>query len=253
MADKENKPEKPEEKMTPEERLFKVIATGGRDIHYGDDKESDFVDQDPFTKIEDLIQKIKGFFQHGFFDRFKNWTPAPTPAARPAFGGHYAWTENLGQVLRLKTINKTLMVLVGVLGFYLVFDFVFGGAYRPMKLADSLSVQEIVRPGQTLLPSEDLSRYLNPAAARNVFLPPAPPAPGQSSGTSEGGAPPKVNFKLVGISWDADEYVAMLEYEGEKGAHFVRKGETLQSGIKVENISEYAVALSQGNTKWDLT
>ena len=51
MSDKDKKT-KPAEKLTPEERLFKVIATGGRDLSSRDKQgPSDEMDQDPFTQL----------------------------------------------------------------------------------------------------------------------------------------------------------------------------------------------------------
>lgn len=243
--------EKPGKKMTPEEKLFKVIATGGRDPSFDDAKQPpEFMDQDPFSKIENFFKKIGRIFEDRLGDKIKTgWT-------KPQWAAGTAWGGNLAHVVRLKNVNRGLMAAVGILGFYLVFDFLFGTGYGGISFNDLAEKKSGGRAAGLQTPellSPDLSHYLSPAGNRNVFLPHPPSSAAGGQAPAGVGAPPNVNLKLVGISWDEREFVAMIELENEKGAHFVRKGDVLQNGVTIENITEYAVSVSLGNRKWDLS
>ena len=149
-------------------------------------------------------------------------------------------------------------MLVGILVLYLAVDFIFGAGYRIPSLSDGPASMVPLKGASAVLEAPQLSHYLDPALSRNVFLPPPPPKPaaegkaGANGQPAQAPQPPPTNLKLVGISWDETEYVAMIEYEGEKGARFVRKGDELNGGIKVEGIKEYSVSLSMGEQKWEL-
>ena len=88
-----------------------------------------------------------------------------------------------------------------------------------------------------------------PEIKTNLFTtflkPPFAPVPASAS--------KPLNYHLVGISWDAEEYVAMVEAEGEHTVRFIRKGNTLPGGIEVKDVKEYAVFLAHGKEQWELT
>ena len=255
MEDKDKK-SNPGEPMTPEERLFKVISTGGRGPNETeDDKRAADLDQDPFLKWEKVFQRVKDFFSISLerLTEISQKEPgAPALRRRP-----HPLAGNLGQIVRLKTLNKGLILFVALLTFYLIFDSIFLGRRHapPFSISDAPVLQGF-KGEDGKYQTQDLSHYLNPASARNVFLPPLPPAVSSGAPAADAApvvqAPP-VNIKLVGISWDDAGYVAMIELEGEKAARFVRKGDVLPSGVKVEDIKEYAASLSQSGRKWDLT
>ena len=60
-------------------------------------------------------------------------------------------------------------------------------------------------------------------------------------------------FKLVGISWDEHEFVAMIERGPFRKASFVRKNETLGNGIVINDIDEFSVILESGERTYRLT
>lgn len=251
MADKDKNP-KPEDKMTPEEKLFKVIATGGKDYPYPSEDTkppADLIDQDPFSRLENIWERLKASAVKIWRRNVSGIFKRPL-RIREERGG---LKTRVVEILALKTLNQVLAVLVGLLGFYLVVDFLFGLGHRPSFKEElgppALSLTQTADP----LKSQDLSHYLEPAQSRNVFTAPTPKGapPAEITAGTTSGAPP-VSFKLVGISWDAKEYVAMIEYEGEKGARFVRKGDSLSNGVKVEEIKEYSVMLSSGGETWEL-
>ena len=256
VDDKNKKPNKPNDKMTPEEKLFKVIATGGRDYHFDDPSQSqsssDEGDQDPFGKIEHAVAQVGKFFSEIFKTRKIPQAPLPD-----LFKSHGA-TQTLSEVFQIKNVNRGLISLVTLLAVFFIFDFLFGrqgkgpSALEPTEASIAGMKQEIA----TALPAvPELSHYLNPAKTRDPFSLPKPKAEGAptiSEGSSEV-QPPPVNYKLVGISWDDREYVAMIEYEGEKAARFVRKGDSLQNGVKVKKVTETSVSLALGDREWDLT
>jgi len=254
MVEKD-KGKKSSDKMTPEERLFKVIATGGRDFDRPSERPpDDSLDEDPFSRLERFFQKLKNFIRGGHFrERLRDWVEQSRARrqGRPLVPVRSAWSEALARRVELKTINQGLAAAAGLLAVYLFFDFIFGTGYKPLTAGPSASVSRTLKAAAVREPLP-LDHYLKPAAARNLFLPPAPSQP-QGAPPPPAEAAPPAHVKLVGISWDDQEYVAMIEYEGEKGAAFVRKGETLKNGARIEDIKEYSVALSLDEQRWELT
>lgn len=254
MAEEEN-PKK--DKITPEERLFKVIATGGRDVRQiseDDEVPADF-DDDPFHRLENLYRRLKDFIANRVVAPLRRRIPVGAGAAAAPHLPSYGFKPvRLGNIFRIKTVNKGLTVLVGILAFYLVFDFLFL-RHDYKKMVNDLNVPLPQHPVTGSVPAPpDLSHYLTPAETRNIFLPPAVKLrPEQVAVNDAAVTAPPINLKLVGISWDNEEYVAMIEVEGEKAARFARKGSTVLNDVKIEDIREFSVTLSQGTRKWELT
>ena len=86
-------------------------------------------------------------------------------------------------------------------------------------------------------------------------MPPGQTTPQQEAGASGQGVRETApeGYKLVGISWDNDGFVAMIETPGDQGARFVRKGDSLPNGVKVKEVKNYSVVLTSGNQKWELS
>lgn len=264
MPDDKNKEKRLESGLTPEEKLFKVIASPNKDYHITQsdpasnesDPGSELQEADPFARLENLWQRIKGFFSSG-----------PTRPARgqsSAKGSLQRYLAILGQtptvveIVKVKNINRFLMILIALMGAYLVMDMILLGNARLRhfkKTADSKSptMENFHESQGPLIP--ELSHYLEPAEARNVFAPPEPKRAAVHEGAEAGGyygGPPPVALKLVGISWDRQGFVAMVEREGQNAAIFIREGDTLESGFKVKKISEQSVIYTNGQQEWEL-
>lgn len=254
--DKSRKPNKADEKMTPEEKLFKVIATGGRDYRFDDKGEGPPLpeegDQDPFGRIESSLAKMGVFFSELFRTRKIPQGAFPLSFKSPAA------TQTFTRVFQIQNVNRGLTSLVALAALFFIFDFMFGRQGRgPASLEPSEAALSGITKEITSMQSEvpELSHYLKPAKTRDLFSLPKPRSEGAPSISEKNlvvEAPP-VNYKLVGISWDAKEYVAMVEYEKEKAARFVRKGDSLQNGVKVKKVTETSATLVFGEREWELT
>jgi hypothetical protein len=256
----DDKGKKKEEKMTPEEKLFRVIAAGGRDfVDFNEDEQAPAqASRLKFLKpvneaVGKMLKKMKDLTPGAakIFEEVGDVLHLPKPALNPK------WSKSLPPV-SLKTLNKGFVALAGILMLYLVGDILFGNARAggAPGFNDLRSQAVQIYPA---FPQENIrpvSYYLTPVTNRNVFLPPGvkgvlPGAEGEDSGLADNPAPE--GYKLVGISWDDQGFVAMIEAPEEQGARFVRKGDTLPNGVKVKEVKNYSVLLSSGNQKWELS
>jgi hypothetical protein len=60
-------------------------------------------------------------------------------------------------------------------------------------------------------------------------------------------------FRLVGISWDGQGRVAMVEAGQDYRAKFVRQGDILSGNVRVEEVKDYSIVLSSGKKTWELS
>ncbi|MSR77444.1 MAG: hypothetical protein EXS63_04375 [Candidatus Omnitrophica bacterium] len=262
MADKDkNKDPKDQDSMTPEEKLFRVI-TGGRNFDLGPDdqdgSQDDLIEISFLTRLETWISQSREIFGSGASQILKHFETRLQGFSKKS----NVQVHSFSDLIQIKSINRVLMVLVILMTLYLVFDFVFFrvswiGALNP----SSNSMLTLNAPA---LVKTELSRYTDKAEKRNVFvLPPPPEKTAQEKlaskvqdleKASQAAAIVPSTFKLVGVSWDDHEYVAMIELDSTKqeGARIVRKGDFLGDGIKVEEIKEFSVFLSKGSQKWEL-
>lgn len=256
MADDQEKKDESKDSMSPEEKLFKAISRKDLDFTDDDSASQDLLETDFFSKIENGWKKVKSVFK----GEKPLLTRIPSPRAGWSGDLKFGKTSVLPE-LPIKSVNKTLMALVGLLLCYLIVDFTFIRLQPTLPQAGSgAPVLSFSLPG-SLEESSSLTRYVEQVNQRNIFLPQAPPAPPPSpAGEATSDAPllpvetpPPTNYVLVGISWDNQEYVAMIESDPAKGASFVRKGEELAEGVKVVDITESSVKLSQGEKTWELS
>ncbi len=253
--DKDSKSSK--EPMTPEEKLFRVIS---RDKTYGyrsdENGDDEILDHSWMTRLESILRAIKDMFRKDRSEHqtraagrgFEDWRDAAVLQLRPFLN-----------IFQIKVINRILLMFVLLLAIYLALDAVF---YKVQNWTIPIGPQESQTTNLNALyavPAQrDLSRYLQSASKRNLFLKGAKPV----SSTPLSTAPQEVNeniqkappnFKLLGISWDDTGYVAMVQYDPAKeGAVFVRKGETI-GNFKVGEIKEFSVTLTDGSQKWELS
>lgn len=262
MAERKN-PGKPKDRepMSPEEKLFRVIS-GNKNFELTDD-EDDFQEDmeshvilqrsvDWIHKIQERWRKWNSGLDLWLASKFKHWQPQSVSFSK---------TQIAVQAIKIKSLNKGLMVVIGVLILYLFSDLLFFRGDINMEIEKDLSSPAAFSQKNAALTSTNLDVYLQKIQKRNVFqlTPLAPPPP------AEGGIetpapveplpnPAPENYKLVGISWDQDEYVAMIEYgPTPDGAQFVREGDLLKDGTKIEDIKEYSVTLLNGVQRWELS
>ena len=252
MVGEEEKKSKDQE-MTPEEKLFRVISSGGRE-------EPDGLDE--LEMGPDFYKKLKPV--KGFFKKIAKIVQKGFLITRDFLAQYFKEIKirdkvkpfRLQKEISTKHFNVFFVFLIVILAIYFIVSLT-SRSWRQTGGDESsgFGLSKVVQfPSQDFL--KPISYYLMPVQERNVFLSPqqqqqqaaneSPDAKGSSTEAAMQG------FKLVGISWDAEEYVAMIEPPSQN-AQFVRKGDTLSNGVKVKEIKEYAVVLQKGRDKWDLT
>ena len=215
------------EKMSPEEKLFRIIVAGEREQE---------------RLVHDLTQpkpvRLKG---PNFFQTSAQKTGKFFAGIAGAFGRFLKTAgANLGRLMRedvipaisdgikkirLHKINRGFAVLLGILVLTFAVD----------RFA-----------GQNNLPPGSMNSFSN-SGIRSAVPPPAPVIATPSENAASG-------IRLVGISWDQKGYMAMIEVgEGRQDVRFVRKGDDLPDGIKVYEIKDYTMTLSRGMRRWNLS
>ncbi len=247
---KDKNPKSPGDKdnVTPEERLFRIISgdDSSRDSNLSQDEE--IVEHGMISQFEAWTQKIQDLLKKwparssGRSESYRLWDSRSTLQLMP-----------LSQMIQIRKLNQGLLIVVILLALYMVVDIAFVKIAQWVPSPASETVQapavfSIKTPVQT-----NLDQYLQEAAKRNLFQPGAAPAPAganEASAAPVAAAPP--NFKLLGISWDASGYVAMIQADAnQEGVSFVRKGDKIK-GFAIEEVKESAVKLSQGGQTYEL-
>lgn len=231
------------QKVTPEERLLRLIESGGKA------EEGENVTETVSIWKVGSWPKI---FSHGSNSPIRRWSFFQT--MRPEFN--------------LRLFNR---VLVGVL-ILMVIGIAFELNNTRTIPTDLKSQPEILStsPGDQgegdlkLASIGPLLGYLNEMAKRNIFAPMPVPAlkpqkPELKQTTSVKPPPPnplqilqeKVKtLKLVGISWGKDP-VAMIEDKSSQQTSFLKVGDSI-NGVKVKAILSDRAILSHGDAEYDL-
>lgn len=248
-------------KMTPEEKLFRVIASGSQEINEA-------------TRFEMPPPKISSW------DRFKRHlekafrvTAQTVSQISDSLVRLFHWARIFlnpkSEKFPLKTLNRGVSILLVLLAFYLLADIFL---FRHQQVHVMPPVQTAYLPQATQTSTPSLAFYLTPVLDHNVFVPGSgnnsaasaqPIAVAATPAVIQATAPASAAeseakasdfpFHLVGISWDAKEYVAMVEGEGTRGARFVRKGDPLPGGVSVKEVKEFSVLLMRGKQTWELS
>lgn len=191
-----------EPQVTPEEKLFRLIAAAGKD---------DAELQELFTRFSQ--QKVPG----PFFGSIPKRDPVPF-AVSPV-------------------LRTAILVLIGAAVFYFISGIRVG---RTFYVSPGGRLAEVgIEHAMDFFP-----KFFGPMPdVKNVGGGVSPPL------RSESVSP----FRLVGISWDAQGPVAMIELPRSEHAKFVRRGDILDGNVRVEEIKDNAVILSSGKHRWELT
>ncbi len=232
-----------DQKVTPEERLLRLIESGGKA-----EEEEDVTETDSTWKAGSWSK----IFSHSPNGPIRRWSLFQ--AMRPEFN--------------LKLLNR---ILVGVL-LLVVIGIAFEMNNTRTMPMDLKGQPEIVSAspgnqgeGELKLASIGLlPDYLNEVAKRNIFAPmPAPALKPQKLKLQSTSPvkPPSPNpvqilqekvkaLKLVGISWGKDP-VAMIEDKTSQQTSFLKVGDSI-NGVKVKAILRDRAILSHGDAEYDL-
>jgi hypothetical protein len=211
---------KTETQVTPEEKLFRLIAAAGKE---------DAELQDLLTRFAQPKKK-KGW---KIGDRSLDLSPV------------------LGQkVAASPVVRSAALVFLGAVAFYFLSGIHPGQTFyiSPGSRLGEVGITHAV----DLFPKFFTQGAAQPPAVTGAgtfqTLPAAVP-------TSAVTVPIKDDrpFRLVGISWDAQGPVAMIETGRAERAKFARKGDVLDGNVKIDDIKDYTVTLSSGLKKWELT
>lgn len=217
MADESKRietPEKQVQEVTPEEKLFRLIAAAGKDD----------------AELQELLARF-----------------APQ---KKGFGGILK-TAKAEKLMASPILRSAALVFLGALAFYFLSGIRMGQTFYVSPGARFGEVG--IEHAGDFFPNffnQSLSPSLAVPGVRTGFS--APEAGLATAGITLPAKEVKP-FRLVGISWDAQGPVAMVESGPEERAKFVRAGDVVAGNVRVEEIRDYTIVLSSGNKKWELT
>lgn len=155
--------------------------------------------------------------------------------------------------LTLKTLNKLLIAMVIAAGIFLVLDLTIIKEDSRGFLAD-VSVNDVIFPiaAESGVAPRNLNYYQDALDRRNPFMD-AGSVPAAGEGAEEEIPVPQPhsdkmaellsNYKLVGMSWSAEEPLAMIE-EGTTGrTFFLKRGQDI-NGVKIQAINKEKVTVT---------
>ncbi len=224
----ENKP------VTPEQQLLKLIEGQGKPDATGA----------PGTNPATKKPKGRGFSLAAVLGALSFWKRR---AKKKSFARRSPFS--IGEV------NKALVAASLVLFVYVMFDAVASARnlqrppnFAPMKERVTKSMKETVEP------LAETSYYLQKVSARDIFREGKTAAPVQA-------APEAVNtvetsevvqgLALVGISWSSNPD-AIIEDKSKQRTYFVKRGQDVGDGIKVEAIFKDHVVVTYEDREYEL-
>lgn len=232
-------------KPTPEEQLLKLIENpeAAKSAPGNASKGEGAVKQALKTRPAFSFSKIAGIF-----DYWKaHWTK--TQSAQSLH-------ESLRTESYIRSFNFFLIAGIMAAAIYLILDLTVLKEDQEQFLS-SVSTQDSLYPirneKKEISAVPDLDHYHEMIERRNPFLSPlAAPTPAESEekpkAAVEGPAPNKVTEKagklnLVGISWSADNPLAMIEDTESGKTFFLRAGQEI-NGLKVQEIQKEKVIVT---------
>lgn len=176
-------------------------------------------------------------------------------AGRLSFWKRSARGRKSSKGLDLALVNRALaLVTVALLG-YVCFDAAASVVMlsRPPQVTIAPARKASDAPAtQNVSPLKESAFYLEKVSSRDIFKEGARPAPTQAQEAVE----PEVEdvsdqFSLVGISWSSDPDV-IIENKAEQRTYFVKRGQPVGSGAKVEAVFKDRVILSREGREFEL-
>jgi type II secretory pathway component PulC len=150
----------------------------------------------------------------------------------------------------LKSLNKYLFIVLGVLALYLLIDLIFVRPYKNIQALISKPIPESTRkaPAKKAVLVKDYSSYSTAGGGAVVFG----QSPGEASTPEEVGSSDGISEKLglVGII-TGDNPQAIVEDKKAQKTYYLNKGQSF-NGYVVEVISEGKIVLDYGGRKISL-
>jgi hypothetical protein len=222
----------------------------------------------PTTPEQQLLKLIEGQGKPGQ----PGVAPAPSAGPRPkgrafAPGRLFAWLAfwkrrraqkrpRAGASFGLAEVNKALIAAALLLTVYVVFD-AAASARNLQKPTDFAPMKELSKKAVTesVPPLAETSYYLQKVSSRDIFKegkiqeapePEAPEAPVEIE-TAEA----VQNLALVGISWSSNPD-AIIEDKSKQRTYFVKRGQEVGDGVKVEAIFKEHVVVTFEDREYEL-
>lgn len=161
----------------------------------------------------------------------------------------------LGSGLDLAIVNRVLALAVLCLFVYVTYD----AAASTILVGGSPNVAVNPKPvnnttgSQQASPLKDSTFYLERIATRDIFKE-GPKPVSQPKNNQEAAAPVEElssQFALVGISWSSSPDV-IIENKAEQRTYFVKRGQPVGGGAKVEAVFKDYVILSREGQEFEL-
>ncbi len=167
------------------------------------------------------------------------------------FKGHSKkWSIVAIQMLDIKLVNNALLLLAALLTLYFITD--FSGSYRKLKRMPSLQIRvqqaASAKEQQVSTLLRTTAYYSEVARKRDIFKIGARPTDKSRAVRAPSDRLKEAikNFRLVGISWSNDPDV-MIEDTKFKRTYFLKRGQTMDNGVKLRAILKDKVILSYEN------
>jgi type II secretory pathway component PulC len=230
------------EKVSPEERLFKVIQEGK--------KSPSGIEVSKKKKIKIDLRGIKQFFT--------NLKPRPVAKEKPKEAGAPLALPIKLQEIDPKAINKVLIVILSLLT-VLVIHSAINKRPNIAKITDAVSKIKFQALKKKAIESfKPVALYLEEVRKRDIFRPVpqaqqkvaiiAPKAKKAQAKLKEMAK----DLKLVGISWGKSPK-AMIRSQKEQNTYFLRQGQMIgTTGIEVKTIFKDKVIISYQGEEMEL-
>lgn len=178
-------------------------------------------------------------------------------AGRLSFWKRSRGKSGKGSVLDLTALNRLLALTAAALLAYVTFD----AAAAAMSLRTPPNISIVERKGaggqnapREVMPLKESSFYLERVEARDIFKEgprerPQEPIVQQVATADTPAAASQ--FSLVGISWSADPDV-IIENKAEARTYFVKRGQPVGGGVKVEAVFKDHVVLSRDGQEFEI-
>lgn len=203
--------------------------------------------------------------------RRRRWAGVFSPAALKGLAAGWAsfWKRRLSRAPRsaaapvrrrgwgkpgLAGVNRILVVASAALAIYVIGD-TFASTVQ-MRQSPALAIRpqaaSVSAAPPAASPVQEAAYYLQKVSSRDIFKEESS-APAPAKKTAAPAEPPAVtkNLSLVGISWSSNPDV-IIEDKELKRTYFVKRGQAVGDGVKVEAIYKDRVVLSYEGTEFEL-
>lgn len=241
--------EDPQKKLTPEERLFKII----QDAEKAPEDETLVVSSKAAAAADAPVPALEPAAETEEHAADVNLKKATRAAKLGSLQSDTFWRDFRKNIVSIPTLNRALSVVLAGLIAYCVSVFMFKdpAAERFAKRGESAFAAPQFPANLLPTGSYDFSTF----ASRNLFQPWRPPPPPEpSAAAAQGSAAPTPqlssalsNLKLSGV-YIGDDPEALIEAIDEKKTYTVSKGSEIK-GLKVVEVQPDGVLLTDGNSQ----